>query len=534
MIDALRCFPTCVRRPLGFRSPVLRTVLAGICLLLSVAGATAVAFSAPLRSTASTLRQRKLQVFRKRHDRLRQSFLRDLTAVARYCRENNLPAEAETALQQTKLLQQSVNRFGLLPEKTQPPLPRNLPPQQREGRLRLRKAREDYANSLYQLSRDVLFAGLPSYAYQLLREVTWYHPDHIGARRVLGYVRYKDRWVSPFTKRKLEKGEIWHEKYGWIPKSSLSNYEKGLQYYLPRGSSRGTWKPAAVVAELRRNFRNAWEVRTEHFLVRTNHSLETGVQVASVLEEFYAHFFATFAGFFNSREQMKKLFAGTAVANVRPPRPYLVHYYRTKEEYIQRLQSAIPQIAITNGLYLFTERISHFFHSPSGMKKSTLYHEATHQIFYESLKNTRLIAERENFWIVEGISCYMESFRAEKGTASLGNPNHPRFVAAKYRYQQDRFYIPLAQFTKMGRQEFQTHRDIRKIYSQASGLAKFFMEYDGGKYREALIEYLSQIYRGTSRRNRVPSLEELTGVRYEELDRQYGEFITRLPVRFRR
>ena len=37
---------------------------------------------------------------------------------------------------------------------------------------------------------------------------------------------------------------------------------------------------AGEEAEIRRDFRHAWEIRTEHFLVKTNHSLERGVEIA--------------------------------------------------------------------------------------------------------------------------------------------------------------------------------------------------------------------------------------------------------------
>ena len=211
-------------------------------------------------------------------------------------------------------------------------------------------------------------------------------------------------------------------------------------------------------------------------------------------------------------------------------RPYKVNYYRSKVEYVKRLERQFPQIGQTNGLYLPADRCCYFFHAPGNLP--TLYHEATHQFFYESITKQRLIAGREHFWIVEGISCYMESFQNDKktGRISLGDPRNNRFRAAKYRYLTDKFYVPMADFASMGMRAFQSPRNIQQRYSQASGLAKFFMEYDGGRYRDALIEHLSQIYRSDPRRP-AKSLPELTGVSYKELDRQYGAFIKSLPVR---
>lgn len=58
----------------------------------------------------------------------------------------------------------------------------------------------------------------------------------------------------------------------------------------------------------------------------------------------------------------------------------------------------------------------------------------------------------------------------------------------------------------------------------------FFMHYDGGRYRDALIEHLSEIYRaGPRQRLAVRSLAELTGTSYPELDQQYLEYMRTLP-----
>ena len=81
----------------------------------------------------------------------------------------------------------------------------------------------------------------------------------------------------------------------------------------------------------------------------------------------------------------------------------------------------------------------------------------------------------------------------------------------------------------MGMNEFQSAPNIEKNYSQASGLVHFLMHYEGGMYREALSEHLSDIYslnRGV--RENPRSLETITGVDYAELDRQYGEYIRQL------
>ena len=239
---------------------------------------------------------------------------------------------------------------------------------------------------------------------------------------------------------------------------------------------------------------------------------------------FTSFFYETFAGFFSTREQMQKLFDGTAKSVTTNPRPYVVHYYRTREEYIERLQRDFPNIDKTNGVYMTTGRIAHFYDDPDNNNEATLFHEGTHQLFFESHPLNRPIGERSNFWIIEGIACYMESFQRNDGRFSLGDPNYIRFAGARANFLVKEYYLPLREFSAMGMFGFQHAPDLAKNYTQAAGLARFFMEYDNGRYREALVKHLTQLYSANPReRDHAMSLEELTGVGFEDLDQQYAD-----------
>ncbi len=290
---------------------------------------------------------------------------------------------------------------------------------------------------------------------------------------------------------------------------------------------------AAQEAEICRDFRHAWQVRTDHYLVKTNYSLERGVEIAKKLEAFHDFFMQTFAAFFSTPDQMAKLFQtnGSSSNLQSRSKPYHVDYFRTREEYVRRLVKKVPQIGMTNGLYFTGDRVAYFYYDPQQQNEDTLYHEATHQLFYENDRRDRLIAVDANFWIVEGIACYMESYHTENGQAVVGDPKHGRIVAARHRAVIDNYYIPLERFAEMGMTAFQSSRAISKNYSQAAGLAHFFMHYGGGRYRDALIEHLSEIYRaGPHDRFAVRSLADLTGVSFSELDSQYENYMRTLAA----
>ncbi len=484
------------------------------------------------RNRSSRAAQNILQLHQQNHRALRQKLAESLEKLAKFCDEKQFTEAAANIRRLAVPAETQELQVDLLPKKIQPDIPLDSPPDERYWRTQLRQLQKQYAKDVYLLSRRVLKAGYPSYAYHLVQEVAVHDPDHKSARRLLGYVRYRNEWVTPFAAQMMSNRFVWHDKFGWLRKADVEKYEQGQRKFKRR------WMSAAQEAVIRQDFdKHPWEVRTDHYLIKTNHSLERGVEVAVALENFHRFFFQTFAGFFNTPEQLQKLFAGVAGRPRRraQTKPFEVHYYRSRDEYIRRLKPKIPQIAITNGLYYTTDRTAYFFDDPAGNNDSTLYHEATHQLFYESDPKDRQIAMNDNFWIIEGIACYMESFQRKDGRFSLGDPGYIRFHAGRFRYLNDKYYVPLARFAGMGMRVFQADPNLEKNYSQASYLAHFFMHYDDGRYRDALIEHLSQLYRGARRRRvAVQSLAELTGVDFAELDRQYGEYVRRTETALER
>lgn len=167
-----------------------------------------------------------------------------------------------------------------------------------------------------------------------------------------------------------------------------------------------------------------------------------------------------------------------------------------------------------------------YFFAGDDQEPGTVYHEATHQLFQESGPVVANVARKENFWIVEGIACYMESLAAhdDEHYFTLGGANAGRMAAARHRLLEDKFYVPLAELVHVGMDSLQHDSRIAKLYSQCSGLADFFMHDGNGRYREGLMRYLAAIYSG---RATTRTLAEATGTNYETLDRQYREFMSR-------
>lgn len=462
-------------------------------------------------------------------------FSAEVKKIAQYCDDHQLGLEAEEIRKLAKPLDSNVVQGENLPRQIQLEIPRNLPEVERSWRMQLRGARQEYAAKLFSKASKAIDSGWISLAYDLVRECARHDPDHKAARRLLGYVQHGNEWVTVYTDKMLTQKYKWTDKYGWLKSDQVDRYKNGERFY------KGQWISALKEAESRREFKNAWEVRTDHFKIYTNHSLEMGVELGRHLEDFYRIFFQTFAGFVSSRAELQKLFSGTSSSAV-ISEPFIVHYYRTKEDYVLRLQkTGIRNIDKTTGMYLSAELpsgkgIAHFFHNTEVSKEdrlSTMFHEATHQLFSEAYTGSRnkRVGVKSDFWAIEAIACYMESFEKQGETFSLGNPKYIRFQNAQFRLLNDNYFVPLQSLCGLGAEEFQSDPSIEKNYSQGAGLAHFFMHYEDGLYRDEFIAYLGGIYSKNERvRNSPPRLDDLTEVKFEQLDQQYRDYIAALKT----
>lgn len=472
---------------------------------------------------AQTRPKGKLTFLQNQHAEKHAKYLNQLDELMDKCREQQLDEGINAIQKYAATPKGAMIQVVALPNTFEPELPADLPQAQRDWQVQLRNLRKEYARDLYILSRQALKDGYPGFAFDLVREIVSHDPDHERARELLGFVNYEHRWVTPQAKSLLLKGMVWSDQFGWISEKYLPRYLNNERLV------DGRWMSREKEAEIRRDFHKAWEIRTDHYLIRTNHSLERGVELGKALEDFHEFFHQTFAAFFTAPEQLQQLFDGRAKSGGRSVEPYSIHFYRDRDEYVTRLKPHFPAIEVTNGIYLPSEpkpRTAHFYFDPKGNLEATLYHEATHQLFYESHKQNRMIGEKAHFWIVEGVACYMESFDRRNGELSVGDPNYIRFAGARFNFIEQKYYVPLQEFTNRGMKSFQADPMLAKNYTQASGLVHFFMHYDGGRYRDALVSHLSQLYSGVTKTREHPEqLDELTDESFNELDRLYGEYV---------
>jgi lysophospholipase L1-like esterase len=390
----------------------------------------------------------------------------------------------------------------------------------------MRPARNKYADALFELAQQAAEAGQLSLAFQWTTETLRENPDHAAARRVLGYVEKGGKWLTPYGAKMHDAGKMWDSQKGWLAINAAATA-------IP---------DARIDAARHTDIKNGWQVRTDHFLVTTNHSLAAGAELAARIERLYQIWRQLFAGFYYSEQEVKGLFAGERIARV-SVRQFKVFYHRNREDYVNTLSRRQPRIAETLGIYFDTNAEAHFFAEESTNDKpassgepaadvqvATLYHEAVHQLFQESKPAARRIGELSNFWVIEGVATYFETLTEHNDAKAglyytIGEFSAGRLPKARERLH-DNYYVPLADLTKLGKDEMQGRDDVAKLYSQSSGLAAFLLNGAEGRYREALVRYLQAVY---TRHDNDQTLAEATGSSYPELDAAYRRFMESLP-----
>lgn len=351
------------------------------------------------------------------------------------------------------------------------------------------------------------------------------NPDHEGVRAALGYRLYQGSWRTAWEIDRLERGFVDHPVFGWMPASHVKRYEAGQRLL---GPSR--WVTVEEETRSRREMRNGWTISSEHYELRTNHSLEEGVRTIRRLEHLYRAWKLLFFEYLFSEETLVRMFRARPDGSM-PPR-HEVFLYRNRKDYVENLKGLDRRIAQTNGYYYPDRSRAYFFpvdpemdEFTSEVVRKTLFHEGTHQLFQEA-RRTKLPGSRSNFWLVEGIAMFMETLRIEEDRYVLGDPEDDRLYAAKAHKTRHDFYVPFGALVKIGGARFQAHPQIVRLYSQSAGMTHFLMFWEEGRYRGAVVALLRQLYDGT---DRADSLEKLTGLTSEELDARYAEFLETVP-----
>ncbi|MDO4568882.1 MAG: DUF1570 domain-containing protein [Planctomycetia bacterium] len=384
-----------------------------------------------------------------------------------------------------------------------------------EWEAKIKDLKDEAAGYLFTLAKRAVKMGYAGFGFDLLMRALQENPDHLAARKILGYKKFKNQWLTDFEISQYKAGKVYHERFGWLPKGQVKRYENGERFF------NGKWISAEEDAQYHANIENGWIVETPNYIIVTNHSIEAGVKIGNELEKLHRVWKQLFMRYCFTELQVNLLFEGKGSAAI-PGQKHKVCYFKTRQNYIECLQAQNPNIASSAGMYSPRYRTAYFF-ADEQFDIRTMYHEATHQLFDETRKTDPKAGVDSNFWIIEGIAVFMESLKDTDGFHTVGGYDDQRMIIARYRYNLQQYYIPLEQMSKMKIKAFQNHPEVSKLYSQSAALVHFMVYYDNGKYRDALVAVLFDVYTGKSNDQTIP---KYLGKSYSELDKEFGMFIS--------
>ena len=169
-------------------------------------------------------------------------------------------------------------------------------------------------------------------------------PDSERARWLLGFQRVGNYWAGGFAARRIERGEVWTPRYGWVRPTDIRRMDAGER----RVGSR--WISAEDDAVRHARIDRGWVVRTDHFSVQTNDSLQTAAELAVRLERLHSVWEQLFAEYYLTKADLRKRLDEYRQAGYRS-KPFQVVCYATRDEYNNTLRRKQAQIEKTIGIY---------------------------------------------------------------------------------------------------------------------------------------------------------------------------------------
>lgn len=306
----------------------------------------------------------------------------------------------------------------------------------------------------FEESADLCFA-----AYEVAKSNGLQKEAGIALDETLRYYLHHER-------ARRERGEVHVKDFGWVPSSEAESIRRNTFALdgLPEDTSgHDTWK-------------NAWVIRSKHYVVRSDLPLETIKTTLDRLEKLY--------------EEVMDLVKS---AFPEPPLPLRVYLFRHRKDFDKARQGlrGYTNVAAFYHGHTNTTYVRSFDTARAGPESAlgrgdawTLLHECTHQIldraaegevgsYFQSANLEGDVAE--NYWVVEGIATYFGSGgkarSVRKALARIKLPPLKEFCAYDYR-----------RFLQGGGYH----------YVIAQGLCEYLI----GKDRDRFVSFLREYYRG--------------------------------------
>lgn len=446
----------------------------GLLLIGCLSATNAFAWQASAPSGVDDLKQR--------YQRAHQSLGQELDELAEICRQQKMPAEAATSLEWKIVRDPNRQYIFLPPSQQESESDLELTDLQKKFFQRLKSIKESYAAQLFELARQAIEKEMGPEAYQWLHEALVFDPEHAATRSALGFRK--------------------NATLGWVRSAKPTTARIARTRQKAIGWEKGTY----------------WEINSPHFKIYSAAGEQAGLALAEELEQTYWVWRQIFFRYWSNSRQLARWLAGDS-ADKSGSRQYQVILFRDKAQYVADL-AAVDNIEISSGYYSEDQRAS-FFYWEDNIPIDTWRHEIVHQLLQENAGSNKSVADRGHAWWVEGIAMYFESMLVNPHCIVLGGFDASRMQYARLRFQREGFFVPMVELDALSREELQSNPNIKRIYTQASGVTQFLMAGEAGRYRDSFLQLIKSFYKD----RRFKESIEQTIMPLDQLDRAYQRFL---------
>ena len=230
--------------------------------------------------------------------------------------------------------------------------------------------------------------------------------------------------------------------------------------------------PFASLADARKEWKDGWALATTHYRLRTNLDLARATDMALELESFYRTFFDVFGRELKLYEVVE---------------PMSAHVHADKQSF--------PPVVSYRDAYFDSSTSTLLVNAAGGFEPHTLFHEATHEILFNTAERTKGSRGEIPAWLDEGLAEYM-------GCSMSGLDAHPVFspgaiAMAHFKvHAEARTPFDLARVLTFSSGDFMASSRSDLKYAEAYTLVHFLLNGDGGKHKKGFLDFVRGAYKG--------------------------------------
>ena len=365
-------------------------------------------------------------------------------------------------------------------------LPNNYLDLVKECRKKIQEAEQKCANRLAELAKYCKTKDLTEEKEFCISEALKYDFNNKSARD--------------------QQGEIKVEDFGWRTKADAEKIKNGYR------ESGGKWLPKNEVEKLKAKWEDAWEFKSDHYLLKTNISFNKAQKTLEDLETFYdaaLNLFYGIDGFEIPRNELLNVF-----------------YFDTQSDFQAHTAQCDPNAKEAPGYYNRGDKAVHIWQfnlyrpqrsaGVTTTEQGTTNHEATHQFLCLGTGSDEGQFNKSDYWSAETMSTYFETIKINRGVVSFGNQTVKTLALKK---NLPDIKISLKDLIRMGRADFNSSQ-IENKYAMTAGLVLFLMQHE--KYKLRSLEYIIAVHKG----NLDKSFDEFMKIDdMDKFEKEWLEFV---------